>query len=758
VAALAQDLVQHFRGFEGARVVAFHPIEDPDGNIDFWEAQLQKGDGPAGYVMLSATQRNYPIVEMSPGGESHFGYFSKKVGAPFHMMRFGSGYLAALSDDGQVLAEVGDRPRLLPDECRPSATVEGRSVDGQELVHPNQPSVPSCAAVKEPSIQELKTSYARFLPSDAKALAAAWKRVRSAAKAAPAPQGLTTADTKQTWSDGTWNYYFANGYDYYLANSNCGIQQDITYFTQMPPNSYPNTTDNYSGCGPTAWMNLFGWWSRHGRPGVLQGPHLVDDSYIDFVTMDFNDLLNVHGGLTGDDGNTFTWDIANGYQWISQPLSQSGFPAPWYDLTGYWYRYGTVAIDYDWVYEVGRDSIITNKTPLVVAYASDSHITVAYGLAELTTGWQNGSYLWINPGWHISECQYGPGNGSKWIYKDDLRGLFEVSSMRLVRDSGFENDPSTFPSDPNGWQGVGAGASFRVESGVGTASSGSNNGLIVLDKAGHSGLQKLRQAVTVEPYRHYRLTAMVRTGTLSNFGVIAINDPTAPSGWGFTVGSTVYTTPQYQVVSVDFSPGNTNYVEVMAALWSDGTANSSQWMRIDDVNVWLMDSLEDGDFELQPAVNQAVSFPWKLTTSQTTSGGISSDATQAHSGGRLAWIYSPACSSCVPSSFNYAPGQTGWSEFGNVISVSPNTNYQVTAWVNAYNTPVTVGVTDLANGYPSTLGGKAARQVFSLPSGYQQVTFNFNSGNNEMLRLYFGYTQYQQFAWMHLDQVVVRSN
>jgi hypothetical protein len=748
VAAHAARWLTSFQGFEGAKISAWHPLYDPDGHVDYWEAEL----APQGYLILGATRRNFPMVEFSAGSPSHFAQLSQGAREPFRMMRFGPGYLAAVSPSGDLLAEVGERPRLLPPECQVAGLAEEKLLEDQAPVRsvPSHAAVPAhCAQVRKSSLAELRAQYRRFLPDPGNAevqqrLGRRWDEVE--ARAAEASSGRSGA--LSSWTSGGWNYFFARDYDYGRAGSACSQRQDITYFTQIPNGTFPNLNDEYSGCGPTAWANYLGWWDLHGRPGTLAGAHQVNDSYIGGVTMALNDLLNVHGAPGDDAGHTFTWDIANGYQFVTQPL-QAGAYTIWNDI-GYWYKWQDIwPIPHDSIYEVARDAIGQRKIPLITYYGSDSHITMAYGLAESVTGWQDDSWVWINPAWSTDECR------SKWISKDDVHGFWSLTWLRLVRDFDFESSADTdaapgFPSDPNGWYAQGSGASFGIEHALGTAASGANNAFIVLDKAGHSGLQKIAQAVTVEPYRHYRLTASVRTGALRDqyTGYVSVRGANT-----IQYGQAFGALPSYTTISVDFTVGNDTSVEVSAALWSDGTADPTQWLRLDTVNVWLMDSLEDGEFEMQTPGTRTLRYPWAFDSRSeaATNWGISNTAAYARSG-NFAWVSNQACATCTGVN-SAGPGQKEWVELTQTISVALNTTYRVSAWVNVTNAWLGIGAYDAAG---SVIGSP---QYFPgvTNQGWKQVSTTFSSGNRDSVQLFFGYPSPSQAAGFWLDGVSVQA-
>ncbi len=112
---IAQDLLASFQdlpGFANAAVAETFPIYDQDGiSIAYYEVKFRSPDGKdAGYAILSADERDLPIVEFSHQGTTHFERFQQETKEPFRMVRYGAGYITAESQQGALLSEIGLRP------------------------------------------------------------------------------------------------------------------------------------------------------------------------------------------------------------------------------------------------------------------------------------------------------------------------------------------------------------------------------------------------------------------------------------------------------------------------------------------------------------------------------------------------------------------------------------------------------------------------------------------------------------------------
>jgi hypothetical protein len=772
----AKQHLASFRGFEGASVAAWHPMLDGDGGVAYWEAELTRdGDSPAGYLILGADRRDRPLIEFSPGGKSHHREFADKLkDKPFRMMRFGPTWVAAVGEDGALLDGIGEQPTLLPDECVLAGRFEERVDDGVKVTATGRPEKPaSCKSVPKASFTELVRQYRRFQPSatDTHAreqIERAWDALEAHVNAPePEVESLTLLGPSPSKS---YSYSFAKGYDYSAATdintkySSTG--QNITYYLQMPPLTATNTTGNYSGCGPNAWSNYFGWWDLHGRPGAVAVPAKFnawgtggwttacgDTSYwafnqtfpqmvVNSMEMVLNDDLSVHGLATDCAGYTYNWDVWQGLDYITDTMRYE---------PSYWTRYSEQA-DADWLAAVAHDAL-PRGIPVVVNYSSDGHITVAYGLAwasDQTT--PNDNWLWINPHWDQDERR------SKWINQTDLIGVYEVYALRYVRDSGFESadDTSASPgwntSSTNPWSSSG-NAAFGIEHNAGTAYSGSNNA--VMTGWFSTGYSEIKQQLRLGPDRRYTVTAMIKSGALpaGSWGRVGLKTP----GGTLLTYSNFTSVGTYTKFTFNYSTGgsNTSQPVVFVGLNSDGALDVNRWIRVDDVNVYLADNVADGDFELQQSTQ--VDFPWSARgVNGAAFSGVSVAATDALSGHQYAWLNTPSCGSCT-SNVNV---------LSQLISVSPNShpgtaNYRITAWVRTDGANVLMGAIPAYNTYPMSgdYGGFIPRvQSFSIPSvhTWTKITKDFDSGSFDTLRLVIG-SDYSGKSEINVDYVQVQA-
>jgi hypothetical protein len=172
-----------------------------------------------------------------------------------------------------------------------------------------------------------------------------------------------------------------------------------TYFTQLSPHTPPNSTNHYSGCGATAWMNLFGWHNLNYTPSLLNGDPVENNDYINSLTMQLHDYLLTTGIPFSDQGLTWPWYMGGGCSFAKEVLSHTA--------KGYKYRIRNFAaailgfMDGSWVFEIAKEYIINKKRPVIVGYFQNWHYAIGYGILEFPMGeGKPAKYLLkINNGW-----------------------------------------------------------------------------------------------------------------------------------------------------------------------------------------------------------------------------------------------------------------------------------------------------------------------------------------------------------------------
>jgi hypothetical protein len=389
VKRIAQELLISFKelpGFDQAVVSDIHPIYDLDGqDIAYYEVKFASPSGhDNGYAIVSATEDDLPVVEFSETGQTHHEQFRGKLpGQQFKMIRFSSAYVSAESPQGELLAEIGERPSLMPLELQVKSRGEGS--DHREATRKELKPRLDISLIRRRagtlSYEELKNNYKRRKMSST-ALRYHWRIAKS------------------PHSPCTYQYFWADGYTSH------------TYFLQIPKKSPPNNNDHASGCGPTAWMNLYGWHDINWRPTLLNGSQTSNNPYIENLTMDLHNYLGTFEPwwtLGADQGFTWPADMAKGFKFSKSRLQHH---------CGYWYRHDWWNTDEPWVFQVARDAA-RNKRPFIVGYYEDWHYAIGYGIAECTKhGWKKHSWIKIYPAWCTNNSQ------DKWIPIGTIFGIY----------------------------------------------------------------------------------------------------------------------------------------------------------------------------------------------------------------------------------------------------------------------------------------------------------------------------------------------
>jgi hypothetical protein len=176
-----------------------------------------------------------------------------------------------------------------------------------------------------------------------------------------------------------------------------------SYFTQLNPHASPNNTGHYSGCGATAWMNLFGWHNLNFMPSLLNMEPGENNDDINELTMKLHNYLHTIGIPFSDQGLTLPCFMYRGDDFAKKVLS--------HEVRGYKYRTRSFVgsafgyRDGNWVFELAKEYIIDKKKPVIVGYFKDWHYAIGYGIIE-TTG-ENGEgstyLLKVNRGWVAKE-------------------------------------------------------------------------------------------------------------------------------------------------------------------------------------------------------------------------------------------------------------------------------------------------------------------------------------------------------------------
>lgn len=217
-------------------------------------------------------------------------------------------------------------------------------------------------------------------------------------------------------------------YNYYYPEATA-----TSYFTQIPANTDQNTDGYSTGCGPTAWMNILGWFDFNKDAKMLSWNQKYDSYYTDGLTVDLMDYLGVWES-TDDQGATNPWDMDLGYDFLDK-LD--------YATNGYSWAYDMTTLTWETLYKVGREAVITYEVPFIAGYYDDWHYAVGLGLAEdKTGGYDEAAWIWLNPGWYTS-------NGEDYNFWIDAEyNIFATYSLLGTSGSPWHETPAV--ADVNG--------------------------------------------------------------------------------------------------------------------------------------------------------------------------------------------------------------------------------------------------------------------------------------------------------------------
>lgn len=196
------------------------------------------GTTPEGWVLISATDKDYPIVNFSHDGQpySQQAYSkSAKKGSVDKVYRFGVSYFTAEDASGELVAEQGEMPKYLLTETPVSFDGEGNSEEPELKKDDNVQLVEGVHYVSILDYEDLKNEFGKLYYTQS--------RQEQASKIKRSIQD------KSRLKAGEYIYK-------YVPGASC-------YYTQIPANTSSNNKNCWSGCNNNAWASLYGWWDKN---------------------------------------------------------------------------------------------------------------------------------------------------------------------------------------------------------------------------------------------------------------------------------------------------------------------------------------------------------------------------------------------------------------------------------------------------------------------------------------------------------------
>ena len=346
----------------GVPGVAYHEI---------WFAGKDKTTAE-GWVLLSATAQDYPVVNFSQGTPYSLNLLSKASNAG-KIYRFGVSYYA-LEENGRKTAEHGSMPKVINNDA--SEKSEGGAGDSKD---PSIGSKNGTIQLQEgsdfftiKSYEELTKLFPKYYFSE--------KRKRTAREMDDkffADNSLNKISTRAAYQ-----YRYISG--------------DHGYFTQIPAYTGYNPFACWSGCNNNAWANIYAWWDRNMSKGYLipttatgETSPIYRNTYYrqvsaDPVQMSCRALANTYCG----DGTGWTlWsDTWKGALYTGK----IGYAYTYYYQ---WCNSGGCDVN---LANIATDGIANNYRPVYIG--ANSHAYLGYGWAQWDTN-TDWTWAYCYPGW-----------------------------------------------------------------------------------------------------------------------------------------------------------------------------------------------------------------------------------------------------------------------------------------------------------------------------------------------------------------------
>jgi hypothetical protein len=394
--------------FAGKKPLSIHPIYayGIDG-VAYYEVWLTNdGKNPAGWLLLSVSGKDYPLVNFSHEGIP----YSKKVlekarekGIKFKktnkIYRFGVSYFTLENKKGKKLAEFGEMPRWVSTGVEVGNGGKGDSKTKKITREAAEDSIIVKEGVHYKTIDNydsLKKNFPKSYFTQRRATLA-----QDMQKSIFPKKGH--GEAYKLKKAGKYNYWWIGG-------TQC-------LYTQIPKYSGYNWTGCWSGCNNNAWTSLFGWWDKNKGKGRLipttsageTCPTLRNNkkrrAVVDPIQMWFRGKCSTY--CSGGGGWTYWKKAWKGYRWAHY----QGYG--W----SYWYRWcNNAGCNVD-LANILVDCIANNRRPAHVG--ANSHFWVGYGFAQWSTN-TDWTLVYCYPGWDDDH------DDDVWIWWRDINSVTRV--------------------------------------------------------------------------------------------------------------------------------------------------------------------------------------------------------------------------------------------------------------------------------------------------------------------------------------------
>lgn len=281
------------------------------------------------------------------------------------------------------------------------------------------------------------------------------------------------------------------------------------------------------------------------------------------------------------------------------------------------------------------------------------------------------------------------------------------------------------------WSGTGP-AMIGLDSNNGNGPSPTPCGF-VFSPAG-TGWSAITQTGTLSANTVYTVSAMIQTSSPFPGGTIGVETPDGTALAQQAFGEQ----DAYAQVSVSFTSGSSTTLTIFAGLAN--TSGSDAWIHVDN---W---SLTKGS-SAPPPPSTANVIQDPAYEQQVQAGGSPLVAPWGSNGPAMVGVDDTRGMNGSHCGFIYDGGSGTWSDIVQAVSVTPNTNYTLSCFIQTDDAFPAQG---LMGAYVGN-GVMLASQSFGQMSNYTKLTVSFNSGSHTSVVVFAGFTDQGPGAWIHVD-------
>lgn len=392
--------------FEGKKPLSIHPIYAYGINgVAYYEVWLSlDGKNVTGWLLLSVTDKDYPIVNFSHDGIPYSlqllenakkqGITPKKTDKIY---RFGVSYFTLENATGNLLAEFGAMPKWVSTYVKIGGNGKGDSLnkDIEDIAEDSVKVKEGIHYIIINNYDSLKNLFPKRYFGEKRAQIAEEMR-------------------NQIFPDkGHGEAYIINR-DYYLYYWIYGTQ---CLYTQIPPHTSSNWSNCWSGSNNNAWTSIFGWWDKNmGKsrliPTTIYGETCPIDrntasrrAVIDPVQMWIRAVCGTF--CLGSSGFTYWSNMWKGYQYASYKGYGWSYWYQWCNSPGCNVNLANILVN----------CIANNHRPAHVG--ANSHVWVGWGFAQWNTN-TDWSWVYCYPGWSNNH------SSDVWIWWHDLNEVTRI--------------------------------------------------------------------------------------------------------------------------------------------------------------------------------------------------------------------------------------------------------------------------------------------------------------------------------------------